>query len=253
MINQKKWLITWWNGRLGRASKKILPDAMYPSKFELNILDLNSLDEYFKNNDIEVVIHLAALANITKCELDKRLARDTNVWGVRNILDASKRKWIKKFIYLQTACIFNGEETDWYNEDDLPNPKNYYWITKMIAEEIVKTYNSISMHTIVVRTNFTSMPWEYPKAFTDRFGTYLFAQWVIKGIREIIESNTLLNIIHVCWERELSMYEYAKLGGSNVLPITLSEYQWPPLTRRMSLKTTKRHTYKIEDSDFIDS
>jgi hypothetical protein len=46
----------------------------------------------------------------------------------------------------------------------------------MIAEEIVKTYNSISMHTIVVRTNFTSMPWEYPKAFTDRFGTYLFAQ-----------------------------------------------------------------------------
>jgi dTDP-4-dehydrorhamnose reductase len=52
---------------------------MYPSKFELNILDLNSLDEYFKNNDIEVVIHLAALANITKCELDKRLARDTNV------------------------------------------------------------------------------------------------------------------------------------------------------------------------------
>lgn len=63
-----------------------------------------------------------------------------------------------------------------YDEDSLPNPKHYYGLTKLLAEEIVKSYNAEHFKTIVTRTNFTTMPWEYPKAFTDRYGTYLFAE-----------------------------------------------------------------------------
>jgi dTDP-4-dehydrorhamnose reductase len=56
-----------------------------------------------------------------------------------------------------------------YDEDSIPNPKHFYGLTKLIAEEIVKTYNSSKLQTYIVRTNFTTMPWEYEKAFTDRF------------------------------------------------------------------------------------
>jgi nucleoside-diphosphate-sugar epimerase len=56
-----------------------------------------------------------------------------------------------------------------YDEDSIPAPKHYYGITKLVAEEIVKSYNDDNFQTIIVRTNFTTMPWEYPKAFTDRF------------------------------------------------------------------------------------
>ncbi|MBC7408409.1 MAG: NAD-dependent epimerase/dehydratase family protein [Arcicella sp.] len=142
----------------------------------MNLTNKESIAHYFCNNEVEFVIHLVAVASIPKCESNKKLAWDTNVQGTRNILEASQMHKVKKFLYLQSACIFSGEDVEMYNEDSLPDPKHYYGLTKLIAEEIVKTSNTPDFQTVVVRTNFTTMPWEYPKAFTDRFGTYLFAQ-----------------------------------------------------------------------------
>jgi dTDP-4-dehydrorhamnose reductase len=176
------------------------------------------------------------------------------VIATRNLLEIGKNLWfIKKFLYLQTACIFSWEDDFMYDEDSIPNPKHYYWLTKLVAEEIVKSHNSKNFQTIIIRTNFTTMPWEYKKAFTDRFWTYLFAQWVAKWVKEILEINTKIPIIHICWDKELSMYEYAKLWWSNVKPMVLSNYNWPALTKKMSLTTKYWHTYKIENSDFNDN
>jgi len=246
-------LITWGTWRLGKAFKKILPQALFPSRKEMDILDSKDIEQYIVTFKPDTIIHLAALASIPKCEENKDLAWNTNVLAARNLVEISKKHWVKKFIYLQSACIFSWEEDFMYDEDSIPAPKHYYGLTKLIAEEIIKSYNSDIFQTIIARTNFTTMPWEYPKAFTDRFGTYLFAQWVAKGILEIIETKTNLPIIHICWDREISMFEYAKLGGSIVEPMTLDDYNWPALTKRMSLTTKYWHTYKIEDSNFNDN
>jgi len=252
MINESKILITGWTGRLGKACKKIFPDAIYPTRNNMDINSPEMINNFIKNYNPEIVIHLAALASIPKCEEDRKLAWNTNIVGTRNIVEISKQYWVKKFIYLQSACIFSWEDDFMYDEDSIPSPKHYYWITKLVAEEIIKSYNSNEFQTIIARTNFTTMPWEYPKAFTDRFGTYLFAQWVVKWIKEIITSNTQFSVVHICWEREISMYEYAKIGWSDVGKTTLEEYSWVWLTRNMSLTTKYWHTYKIEDSDFND-
>lgn len=237
-------LVTWGNGRLGKACQIVMPDALYPNRQEMDVTSPESIEAFFLKNNITTVVHLVAIASIPKCESDKWLAWKTNVEWVRSMLQIAKKHWVKKFLYLQTACIFSWEEDYMYDEDSLPNPKHYYGLTKLVGEEAVRSYHSEDFQTIIVRTNFTTMPWEYPKAFTDRFGTYLFAEWVCQGIQEILESDTKLPVIHLCWDRELSMYEYATLGGSNVEPMTLEEYKWPPLTRRMSLtsKWWKRYT-----------
>lgn len=253
MLNETKILITWWTGRLGKAFKKILPNAIYPNRNDMDITNIEMIENFIKNKKPEIIIHLAALASIPKCEENKTLAWNTNVIATRNIVKLSKKYWVKKFIYLQSACIFSWEDDFMYDEDSIPSPKHYYGMTKLIAEEIIKSYNDENFQTIIARTNFTTMPWEYPKAFTDRFGTYLFAQWVAKGIKEIIETNTKLPIIHICGDREISMYEYAKLWWSDVEKITLEEYSWIWLTRKMSLTTKYWHTYKIEESDFNDN
>ncbi|MDD2907175.1 MAG: sugar nucleotide-binding protein [Candidatus Gracilibacteria bacterium] len=253
MLNETKILITGGTGRLGKAFKKILPNAIYPNRNDMDITNIEMIENFIKNKKPEIIIHLAALASIPKCEENKTLAWNTNVIATRNIVKLSKKYGVKKFIYLQSACIFSGEDDFMYDEDSIPSPKHYYGMTKLIAEEIIKSYNDENFQTIIARTNFTTMPWEYPKAFTDRFGTYLFAQGVAKGIKEIIETNTKLPIIHICGDREISMYEYAKLGGSDVEKITLEEYSGIGLTRKMSLTTKYWHTYKIEESDFNDN
>ena len=60
--------------------------------------------------------------------------------------------------------------------------KNFYALTKLIAEHEV---NKLPNH-IIIRTNFVpKKTWPYPKAFTDRYGTYLFADQVAQGIQDV--------------------------------------------------------------------
>lgn len=252
-LKEDKILFTGGSGRLGRACKKILPKAQYPNKEELDILESEVINKYLLNKEVDTIVHLAAMASIPGCEEDKKMAYKMNVDGIRNILEAAKKNRVKHFIYLNTACVFPGTNNDkMENEDSLPYPKHYYGLTKYVAEEIAKTYNSDNMRVTVVRTNFTSMPWEYPRAFTDRFGTYLFAQGVAKGLKDIIKEKPNQPIIHICGEKKISMYDYAVAGGSNVAPMTLKDYKGTPLTKNMSLTSKYWKLYKLEDSDYSD-
>ncbi len=246
-------LFTGGSGKLGRACKKILPRAQYPNKEGLNILDRESINNYLLNHEVEGIVHLAAVASIPGCEENKEMAYQMNVEGVRSILEAAKQNKVKHFIYLNTACVFPGtEEEAMEDEGSLPYPKHYYGLTKYVAEEIAKTYNSPDMLVTIVRTNFTSMPWEYPRAFTDRFGTFLFAQGVAKGLKDIIQEKPNQPIIHICGDKKISMYDYAVAGGSKVEPMTLEDYKGTPLTKNMSITSKYWKLYKLEDSDFKD-
>ena len=249
MLEEEKILFTGGSGRLGKACKKIFPAAQYPSSKELNILDEEGINRYFSNHNINVVVHLAAMASIPLCENNKKEAYKMNVIGTKRMLEISKLYKVQHFIYLNTACIFPGtEDTAMEDEDGIPYPKHYYGLTKLMAEEIAKTFNSKDMLVTAVRTNFTTMPWEYPGAFTDRYGTFLFAQGVAKGIKDIINEKPKYPIIHVCGNKKMSMYEYAIAGGSNVMPITLAEYNGTPLTKNMCITSKYWKLYKLEDS-----
>lgn len=252
MLEQNKILITGWTGRLGKACKKIFPNAIYPTRNDMDITNPEKIKSFLEAKKPEYIIHLAALASIPACEEDKNLAWKINVKATRDLVEIAKKSWVKKFLYLQSACIFSWEDAP-YDESSIPNPKHYYGFTKLVAEEIIKSYNDKDFTTLIARTNFTTMPWEYEKAFTDRFWTYLFAQWVAKAMKEYLSDNKWQNLIHICWERKISMYEYAKLWWSDVWKLTLDDYKWVNLTRDMSLITKNWHTYKIENSDFNDN
>jgi dTDP-4-dehydrorhamnose reductase len=239
-------LITGGNGRLGSHIKELFPNAQYPTRSELNILSQDSINNYFKQNKVEQVLHLAALTNVRTCAQDKELAYETNVLGTERMLSASLKNEVKHFLYLSTACVFQGlGEVEFYDENSVPHPKNYYGLTKYLAEQQVsiRLKDKIKFH--ILRTNFTSMPWEYPKAFVDRFGTYLFANQVAAGIKDIFDNNPEKNLIHICGDKKMSMFDYAKLGGSQVEPLTIEEYEGPELTVNMSLKTVNWKPYTI--------
>ena len=255
MTAEEKILFTGGSGRLGKACKKIFPNAQYPTSTELNILNVKSILNYFSVHKIDTVIHLAAMASIPNCEKKKKDAYEINVNGARRILEVSKKFKVKHFIYLNTACIFPGsDEKSMEDEDSIPYPKHYYGLTKYIAEEIAKTYSDKHMLVTIVRTNFTIMPWEYPKAFTDRYGTYLFAQGVAKGLKDIIKEKTKQPIIHICGDKKISMYKYAIAGGSKVKKMTMKDYKGKtPLTKNMSITTKYWKLYRLEDSDFNDN
>src|SRR3990167_8856729 len=68
MAIKDKILITGGTGRLGRAARKILPEALYPTRQEMDVTDRAMVHTYLTTHQPEVIIHLAAIASIPACE-----------------------------------------------------------------------------------------------------------------------------------------------------------------------------------------
>ncbi len=236
-------LITGGSGVLGTELKKIFSDTITPSHQELDITNKKTVMDYIKNHDIDLIIHTAALTHIRPCEENKSLAWKTNVEGTKNLVDAVfDNKKNVKFIYISTACVFDGH-TGMYKESSIPYPENFYSLTKLIGEYEV---NRLSEY-LIIRTNFVGKKkWPYPCAFVDRFGTYLFAQDVAKGIMDLHNEN-LNGYVHIVGDKKISMFELAKLTTPEIQPMTINDYTGPRLTMDMSLDTERWKKYHISE------
>ena len=228
-----KILVTGGSGGLGSQLQNSYPGCLSPTRNDLDVTNKNQVIDYFDNHSIDLVIHTAAITSVRLCEEDRELAWNTNVQGTKNLTSATiQSKNNIKFVYISTACVFDGHG-ELYKENDIPYPENFYALTKLIGENEV---SKIKNH-LIIRTNFVSKkPWSYPAAFTDRFGTYLFAENVAKGRKEILEKD-LNGIIHLVGDKKISMFELAKITTPDILPMTMNEYSGPRLTKDMSLDT----------------
>jgi len=237
-----KTLITGGSGLLGTELKKFFPNSLFPSHSVLDITNHEMVFDYFSKNEFDSIIHTAAMTSVRQCESEKKLSWSTNVVGTKNLIDATTEfRSNSKFIYVSTACVFDGH-TGMYKESSVPYPENFYALTKLIGEQFVK---NLKNH-IIIRTNFVGkQKWMYPKAFTDRFGTYLFAENVASAIREIFDAN-IEGTIHIVGDKKLSMYDLAKITTASIQPMTIDEYQGPPLTMDMSLDTERWKKYTLK-------
>ena len=237
-----KSLITGGSGILGTELKKFFPDSLFPSHSELDITNHEMVFDYFSKNEFDSIIHAAAMTSVRQCESEKKLSWDTNVVGTRNLVDATTEfRSNSKFIYLSTACVFDGHD-GMYKESSIPSPENFYALTKLIGEQQIKNLKNY----LIIRTNFVGkQKWMYDKAFTDRFGTYLFAENVASGIKEIFDTN-IEGTIHIVGDKKLSMYDLAKITTASIQPMTIDEYQGPPLTMDMSLDTERWKKYTLK-------
>ena len=81
--------------------------------------DVRDLDRIkFATRNIDYIIHAAALKHVDKAEYDPLEFVKTNVWGAKNIIEASLANNIKKVIALSTDKAANPinlyEQLNWY-------------------------------------------------------------------------------------------------------------------------------------------
>ena len=234
-------LITGGTGSLGIELQKIFLENISPTHKELDITNKGQVKKIFQQNKIDTIIHTAAITKIRKCEDDKQLAWDVNVEGTKNLIDEIIHSKLNiNFVYVSTACIFDGH-SGMYTEKSIPYPENFYSLTKLLGEfEVNRLPN-----TTIIRTNFVPRkPWPYEKAFTDRVGTYLFADQVANGIQDIIKEK-ITGIVHIVGDKKISIFELAKMTTPQIEPMTIKDYSGPPLTMDMSLETIRWKKYTI--------
>jgi len=233
-------LITGGSGTLGTELKKQFSWALTPTHEQLDITDRMSVERFLYEHSVDTIIHAAAITSIRKCDENRKMAYDTNYLATKVIVDLIQQIPQSKMVYISTACVFDGHH-GMYSESDFPYPENYYGLTKLLAEHTVKRL----WEYLIIRTNFVGRKkWPYPKAFTDRFGTYLFADQVAYAIKELLKDEKV-GTIHVVGDRKISMFELAKITTPKIEPMTLDEYSGPRLTIDMSLDTERWKKYQI--------
>jgi dTDP-4-dehydrorhamnose reductase len=188
-------------------------------KISLDLSQLNDLRGLIFKEKPDAVIHMAAIGDVDLCEKDKGLVWKTTVKPSIEIASITSR--MDSFaIYLSTDYVFDGERGN-YREDDVPNPVNYYGLTKLMGE--IAFVSSCPSCAIVRassiygfgpgRTNFAKYlveklsRGEAVKALVDQYTSPTQATLLGKAVIEIAEER-MEGIFHIVGER-MNRYEFA--------------------------------------------
>ena len=83
----------------------------------------------------DVIVNTAAMTNVDACEDDKKACDQLNIDVVESLKEYSEAN-NAHLIHISTDFIFDGKEGP-YKETDMPNPLNYYGVSKLRAENIL--------------------------------------------------------------------------------------------------------------------
>jgi dTDP-4-dehydrorhamnose reductase len=102
----------------------------------LDITDGQAVDDVFARTRPDVVINTAAMTQVDQCETEREACWTANVTSVENLV-AACTKYSTHLVHVSTDFIFDGTRGP-LDENEKPNPVNYYGESKLAAEEVVK-------------------------------------------------------------------------------------------------------------------
>ena len=90
---------------------------------------------------MDVIIHLAAALGVIETEKNPVRTLDVNSIGTKNVLEACRTNNIKKIIFSSSSEIYGEPEHIPIKETDRITPITTYGISKLMAEEYIKSYS----------------------------------------------------------------------------------------------------------------
>ncbi|SMH72288.1 dTDP-4-dehydrorhamnose reductase [Candidatus Nitrosotalea okcheonensis] len=170
----------------------------------------------------DVILHLAAMTNVDRCEKEKKLASQINTIATKMLSEQSSNN-NSFFVYVSTDYVFDGEH-GLKSESDAPNPVNHYGYSKYQGELavqnkasrwcIVRTSTPFGIHDI--KKSFPYFVIENLKErkeiniLTDQ---YTSPTYVPNLSRMVIEVSTrqIQGIFHLAGASRISRYDLALL------------------------------------------
>ncbi|MDA8565495.1 SDR family oxidoreductase [Schleiferiaceae bacterium] len=107
--------------------------------------DIRNLQDCLKSTeDVEYVLHQAALGSVPRSIMDPVTSNDVNVSGFLNMLIASRDNGVKRFVYAASSSTYGDSESMPKVEDIIGRPLSPYAVTKYVnelyADVFSKTY-----------------------------------------------------------------------------------------------------------------
>lgn len=244
--------LTGGSGRLGTELRALLPGVVAPAHDAMDILNPRAIRAALDRADPEVVVHAAASTNVAGAERERAACWDVNVNGTRHVVEAVCARGCR-LVHLSTDYVFAGT-TGGYGEDDPPGPvRNYYALTKLAAEVLVRL---VPDH-LVIRTSFRDRAWPYPVAFADLYTSQDYVDVIAPEIATAIVHCRRIphDTLHIGTERK-SAFDLARRrapdvarGSRTEVAVELPEDISLDISRWQHLKSTLRPALPNEGPD----
>lgn len=221
----------------------ISPEKGYQFQI-LDMLDFNAVNILLNNFKPHIIINAAALSVVDYCEEHPEEAYKINVTAVKHLAEYSRANSCR-LIHLSTDFIFDGQASEPYTEDDIPNPINYYGKTKRWSEETIKL--TCDNHAIVRIEVVYGKPYHSQhgnivqlvksrlengqsiRVVSDQYRSPTWVEDIACAIESLL-SDKYQGIYHICGGETLSVadiaYRVAKffdLDTSLIQPVTTKE------------------------------
>lgn len=198
-------LLTGGTGRLGSELQEHLTLSA-PPRTELDITDIKSIWTAVQTYKPDLIVHAAAYTDVAGAEQDRLSCWRVNVGGTENMVKVALAAELP-LVYISTDYVFEGT-TGNYAEDDPPGPvRNYYALSKLVAEELVRL---LSEH-LVIRTSFRPKEWPYEIAFDDVYTSQDYVDIIAPEVALALQTfnHIPVNTLHITTERK-SVFELAQ-------------------------------------------
>lgn len=194
-----------------------------------DICDKNLLRKIFEENQIDVVVHIAASAGVRPSIENPLSYVKNNIEGTVNIVEVMKENGIKKIVFASSSSIYGNCKEEIFSEDlKVSEPISPYAASKSACEQFLYTYSKLFDIQVVALRFFTVFgPRQRPDLAIRKFidlikenkpipvygdGTtirdYTYVDDIVDGIISAINYND-------------TPYEIINLGGG--APVSLNE------------------------------
>ena len=197
-----------------------------------DIRDKDLLNKIFNENNIDIVVHLAAMAGVRPSIENPVLYQEVNCLGTQNILECMKEKRIMNLVMASSSSVYGNSKTVPFKESDIVDfAISPYAATKKANEVMTHVYHKLyNMNVIMLRFFTVYGPRQRPDLAINKFTRlmlegkkipmfgdgstsrdYTYIGDIVDGIERSV--NYCLNNSNV--------YEILNLGNSS--PVSLKE------------------------------
>jgi dTDP-4-dehydrorhamnose reductase len=132
-------LITGGGGQLASDLEELIDDSRALGRAELDITDDAAVERALSESEPGVVFNCAAFHNVDVCEREEDRSFEVNARAVKRLAQRCAERGTR-LVHYSTNYVFDGTAGEPYAEDDRPNPRSIYAISKLAGEYTALSY-----------------------------------------------------------------------------------------------------------------
>jgi len=132
----------------------------------VDIANEHLVDSVFKKYNIKTVFHFAAESHVDNSIKDCSKFISTNIIGTVNLLNASLKYGVEKFIHISTDEVYGSIDVGSFTEETNYDPRNPYSASKASSDHFVRAFhNTYNLPTIITNCSNNYGPRQHKEKF----------------------------------------------------------------------------------------